>query len=106
MDCGKHKVAVACDVNEDATSGKVGDDLIFRRLCLRSHPRVQAHQRQNQRKATDKPNKLPRMIMVVHCTTAIWYGQRPLKSIPRLSDMKDYRGRGALPFGLPPASVE
>src|SRR5882757_2889265 len=42
VDRGENNVAVACDMNDYAASGKVGDDFVLRRLILRGNGRMPA----------------------------------------------------------------
>ncbi len=96
IDGGKNNVAVARDVNDDAAAGKIGDDLIFRRLRLCSRPRVQARDRRNECETASKPGGTPRMIVMIHSS----YIVRPDAIEPIPGIMKRQRISARLNIGI------
>jgi len=65
IDSGKDNVAVARDVNDYAASCKIGDDLVFGPLRLRSRSCVKAPECRDACKAAGKPKGEPQMIAMI-----------------------------------------
>src|SRR5258706_10720313 len=68
IDRGEYNVAIASDVNDDATAREVSYDLVFRRLHLCSSFCIHAQKRQNECNTDDQANRAPRIQVAIHYT--------------------------------------